>query len=152
MKQTTKVLLSAVLTIALCVSVISGATFALFTSEASTNIAVTAGKVNVTATLGNLKTYSMGNPTTTNLTFANGGTAKLTNNNATIELDKITPGDKVTFDVTVANNSNVDIMYRVNWRVDGDLLGVNGLQAKVGTADLVNGTSTWTEWKATATQ
>ena len=77
MKQTTKVLLSAVLTIALCVSVISGATFALFTSEAGTNIAVTAGKVNVTATLGNLKTYSMGDEQPQG-TFENGGTATFT--------------------------------------------------------------------------
>ena len=76
MKQTTKVLLSAVLTIALCVSVISGATFALFTSEAQTNIAVTAGKVNVTAVIdeASLKLYSMDEAQTDN--FENGGTAR----------------------------------------------------------------------------
>ena len=39
------VILSSIMLIALCLSLITGATFALFTSESSVNIAVSSGKV-----------------------------------------------------------------------------------------------------------
>lgn len=53
------IILSSVLTILLCVSLIAGSTFALFTSESSVNIAVTAGNVEVVATIDeNLELYS----------------------------------------------------------------------------------------------
>ena len=45
------VLVSAILAIMLCVSLIAGATFALFTSESKVNIAVTSGKVSVVANI-----------------------------------------------------------------------------------------------------
>ena len=46
-----KKITSAVLTIVLCLSLIAGSTYALFTSEDTVNIAVTSGKVNVVATI-----------------------------------------------------------------------------------------------------
>lgn len=39
------------MTIALCMSLMAGATFALFTSESKVNIAVTSGKVSVVANI-----------------------------------------------------------------------------------------------------
>ena len=60
--------LSTVLGIALCASLIAGATFAIFTGESSVNIAVTSGKVNVTATVDNLKLYSLDNIDTNTFT------------------------------------------------------------------------------------
>ena len=60
MKNKIKTLLSSVASIALCSSIAVGGTFALFTSESKANIAITSGKVEVVATVGNLKTYSMG--------------------------------------------------------------------------------------------
>ena len=53
-----KILLSAVLTIVLCLSLIAGTTFALFTSESKVNIAITSGKVNVVASLSDPTLYS----------------------------------------------------------------------------------------------
>ena len=44
-----KILLSSILTIALCLSIIAGSTYALFTSSADVNVAVTAGNVELTA-------------------------------------------------------------------------------------------------------
>ena len=44
-----KTFVGALLSIALCVSLIAGATFAIFTSESKVNIAVTSGTVKVTA-------------------------------------------------------------------------------------------------------
>ena len=116
-----KTFLGAITSIALCVSLIAGATFAIFTSESKVNIAVTSGKVNVTATVNNLRLYSLDNINANTLTgtekertaegkFLNEGTATLSGN--TLSLDKLTPGDKVTFDIDIANNSDVTVKYR----------------------------------------
>ena len=116
-----KTFLGAITSIALCVSLIAGATFAIFTSESKVNIAVTSGKVNVTATVNNLRLYSLDNIDLATLTgtkkertaegkFLNEGTATLSGN--TLSLNKLTPGDKVTFDIDIANNSDVTVKYR----------------------------------------
>ncbi len=147
-----KTFLGAVLSIALCVSLIAGATFAIFTSESKVNIAVTSGKVNVTAEIGDLTTYSGVNitgtaddvlePTTANGTFTNGGTATKEGN--TIVLNNITAGDKVEFPVTVTNGSNVTVKYRMRVSYAND----NGLfsQLKMKIGEYTNGTITaWEE-------
>ncbi len=112
-----KTLISSILTIALCLSLIAGSTFALFTGKSEVNVAVTAGKVDVVATVreGSLKTFSydrdakqvVEQPTGT---FSMGGTAKLISNE--IKLDKVVPGDKAIFTIDVENKSNVTVMYR----------------------------------------
>ena len=48
-----KSIVTSILVIALCFSVIAGATFALFTSESKVNVAVTSGNVEVVATAEN---------------------------------------------------------------------------------------------------
>ena len=136
-----KTFLGAVLSIALCVSLIAGATFAIFTSESKVNIAVTSGKVNVTATVDNLRLYSLDNIDLATLTgtekerteegtFINGGTAGLTGNALT--LDRLTPGDRVTFDVNIANNSNVTVKYRMRISIADDTGLANYLNIKIG--------------------
>ena len=49
-----KVLVSSILTIALCLSLIAGSTFALFTDSAKNDIAVTSGTVDIDATIVDL--------------------------------------------------------------------------------------------------
>lgn len=122
-----KVLLSSVLTIALCLCLIAGSTFALFTNQSSFNISVTAGKIEMTASTADIKLYSAeanangtledekGNKyeykdVTATEQFTNGGTAKFVDSVLTI--DKITPGDKVSFALIGTNDSNVAIQYR----------------------------------------
>ena len=105
-----KVILSSILAIAMCVSVAIGATFALFTSTKSVNIAVTSGKVEVVANIASVKTYSMGVEQVGG-GFANGGKVVVSDGD-TVTLTDITPGDKVTFDIVVTNNSTVAIQYR----------------------------------------
>ena len=147
-----KTFLGAVLSIALCVSLIAGATFAIFTSESKVNIAVTSGTVKVTAEIGDLTTYSGVNitgaaddvleSTTANGTFTNGGTATKEGN--TIVLNNITAGDKVEFPVTVTNGSNVTVKYRMRVSYAND----NGLfsQLKMKIGEYTNGTITaWEE-------
>lgn len=120
-----KVLLSSVATIALCLCLIAGSTFALFTSQSEVGIEVTAAKVEMTANISGLELYSV--KATTNgtikdefggsyaydgplATFANGGTA--TFENGVLTLDKVTPGDKVSFNIEGANTSDVAVQYR----------------------------------------
>ena len=105
-----KFLLSSICTILLCVCLISGATFALFTSETKTNITVQSGTVEVESTVSNLKTFSMDVEQAAGV-FENGGTASLVDGK--LVLDKVAPGDKATFSLTIVNNSNIAIQYRV---------------------------------------
>lgn len=119
-----KTFLGAVLSIALCCSLIAGATFAIFTSEAAVNIAVTTGKVNVTAQVTKFSLYS---PAALNAdgtvkdeanaategTFKNGGTASM--HDGKLVVAKMAPGDKVTAELTVKNNSNVSVLYRYGY-------------------------------------
>ncbi len=117
-----KVILSSILSLVLCFSLIVGGTFALFTSESKTNIAVTSGEVKVVATIEDFKMYSLNNISmvdftgeeidrTVEGTFLTGGTATVTDK-AEITLDKIVPGDRVEFNIMITNSSNVAVKYR----------------------------------------
>lgn len=111
-----KVLLTSIATIALCLCLIAGSTFALFTSQSQANIAVTAGKVNVVATIkkDSLLTWSLNETTArTDGSFANGGSADIKDTGELV-IDRMTPGDVVQFTINVTNNSNVAIKYKVN--------------------------------------
>lgn len=152
MKNTVKrnIILSALLIIMLCVSLISGATYALFTSESEVNIAITSGKVKVEATIDNLETYSIGGRQEVGK-FETGGTA--TFNDGTMILDKLVPGDKAKFNITVKNNSNVKVAYRIRMIAEGTL--ANALEA-IATIDnneikltSVENVSAWKEFDST---
>ena len=161
MKKRTKIslVLSSAAAILLAGSIMAGGTYALFTSESKTNIAVNSGKVDVSATVENLQTYSgkdlTGDEETDadkiyktnseelggeNGTFANKGTAKY--NEGTLTLDKMTPGDKVTFDINITNNSNVAIKYCIKITSSNDNGLFNGLEVKIPDHS-VNGDIVW---------
>ncbi len=167
MKKSAKrsIIVSAVLAIIMCVSLVAGATFALFTSDSKVNISVSSGKVNVVATIEDLQTYS-GKDLTGNAeddaqnrifatasekiggvngTFSNGGTATLDQANQTLTLDRMTPGDKVTFDIKVQNNSNVAIQYRTVIKCEEDKGLFSGLNVTIGDASY-KGTSVYSKW------
>ncbi len=115
-----KVVLTSVLSLATCASIVAGATYALFTSETETNISINSGKVEVFAEVTDLALYSQENIDINTKVgthvdvegnvFPNGGTAKY--EEGTLSLDRLTPGDGVTFNVSVTNKSNVAIKYR----------------------------------------
>ena len=111
MKNKTKVLLSSLAAIAMSASLAAGATYALFTSEDRVNIAVTSGKVKINANV-DVNSMEMWSRNVTGLTgtWVNGGTADLTEEDVTLEL--ITPGDGISFNIDVTNESNVAIQYR----------------------------------------
>ena len=144
-----KVIISALLAISMCFSLIAGATYALFTSEAKVNIAVTAATVKVTAEVdeSSIKLSSMGKEQTATdadgkTLFENGGTVFYDTDTAELKLTNVTPGDEVTFNLVVTNKSNVKTQYRIRWSVEGELK-----EALVATADgkkIENGVSDWT--------
>ena len=122
MNKKTKIIASAAATIAMCASLAVGGTFALFTSESKVNVAINSGKVNVNAYAEGLTLYS---PTAINLdgtiadsanaatesAFANGGTATIADGNV-VTLERMTAGDKASFDIVVTNESNVTVQYQ----------------------------------------
>ncbi len=112
-----KVILSSILTIALCLCLIAGSTFALFTSESKVNVAVQAATVDVVATAENFQLSST--------LGSNVDGTVLNYDPATNEFTVVNmvPGDVVTFDLRIHNNSNVSVDIRTLLSVTQD----NGL-------------------------
>ncbi len=137
-----KKIISSVAALAICGSIVTGATYALFTSESKTNIAIQSGNVNVTATLQNLKIYSpvsiaedltydetLNGADVAENVFANGGTAELTEKS--LKLSKMTPGDKASFEIMLDNQSDVAIKYQTAVEAINDTGLFDGLTVTV---------------------
>ena len=143
-----KIIISAILTIAMCFSLIAGSTLALFTSESKVNVAVTSGKVSVVAYVveSSLSTSSLGVAQESGR-FANGGQASITTENGAqkLQLTGLTPGDVATFVMKVENKSTVDFQYRFTWKVDGELYEY--LTATVNGREIVNDKTAWSVWE-----
>ena len=183
MKGKKKSLLTSLLAIVLCLSLITGSTFALFTSTDKVDITVKSGKVKISATVDDLKLYSAtieetedvagtietGNHAATYYYegvdeigvdekgyFTNTGTAEYHTTGekkGTLELDRVTPGDKVTFKVGLTNSSNVNIKYRVVVTVTSGLKLFRALKVKIDGSNLtgVSRTGNWTSLEANGT-
>lgn len=173
-----KVLLSSIATIALCLCLIAGSTFALFTSNSDFNISVTAGDVEILATAGISGVYSAEGtdgdaedkylidennynyshaPQTLETDaegkvikgiFSNGGDAVI--DGANLVINRITPGDRVDVDINVQNLSNVAISYRYKIEANDTLLAKGMVVTIDGKSyeSLANWTSEWFTLKA----
>ena len=136
-----KALISSILTIALCLSLIAGSTLALFTSESKVNVAVTSGNVEVIATAENIQLSSELGQNLSETSWSN------TDN--TISLNKIVPGDVLDFDLRIQNKSDVTIQYRtVIAKVTDDGLW-NGLVVTIG-GEQYDGSSKVAKWATMA--
>ncbi len=138
MKKSTKVIASSVLSIAMCATLITGSTFALFTGHDEENISVTSGNVAVAASVTNLTGFSalwdesagtyednFNGPVVTNTndgTFTNKGTWKYDTGDGAgkLELTNISPGDGVKFNLSITNTSTIKIQYRAQLVVNAD--------------------------------
>lgn len=144
-KKKIGILASALMVCAVCASLIAGSTFALFTSNDSVNIAITSGKVAVTATVGEptVSVIEGSGMTTPNVE------AKTVGNSVT--LSNITPGDKVDFDIAIDNSqTTTKAKYRISYKVENGYLLASGLDIVVGeftdgTAKYQSYSSAWTE-------
>lgn len=134
-----KTLLSSVLVIVLCLSLIAGSTFALFTSESSVNVAITSGKVKVLATI---------DETSISLASLNDQTLAETQwvlNGDTLTLTNMVPGDKLSFTIKVENQSNVTVKYRTLVGTTGDAELLSGLIITVNETPYVGATAS--DWE-----
>lgn len=117
------VIITAILAIIMCASLVAGATFALFSSSSSVNIAVTSGNVEVTASVVDIqKSYVDDKGKTVNGRLFSGD-ATFDEGAHTVTLSNVLPKDTVEFKVRVVNGSNVAIKYRMVMSVVED----NGL-------------------------
>ncbi len=115
-----KVIISSALSLAMCASMVTGATFALFTSEAKTNIAVTAGNVEVVATIDRASVYTKELNTEYTKGASNTYMQSVTVGEQSVTLDGFVPGDGVKFTIDVENKSNVSVQYRTKLLVEED--------------------------------
>ncbi len=107
------VIITAILAIIMCASLVAGATFALFTSSSSVNIAVTSGNVEVTASVVEIqKSYVDEHGEKVNGKLFSGD-ATFDEDAHTVTLSNVLPKDTVEFKVRVVNGSNVAIKYRM---------------------------------------
>ena len=141
-----KLLLSSILSIVMCFSLICGATFALFTSEDKVNIAITSGTVNVTANIdeNSVKTKQLYDTDYTqgaNNMFE--GVATFDEQGLT--LNKLVPGDGIKFNIVVKNNSNVKIQYRTIILCEYDTGLFSGLEMSINN-EKYNGVSYVADW------
>lgn len=113
-----RVIITSILTIALCVCLIAGSTFALFTAEKRVSITVASAGVSVEAYLvETVETWSM-EIEQLDGTWANGGA--VTAKGGELQLSNMSPGDKVRAKVVVTNDSTIAIQYRVVITVTSD--------------------------------
>ena len=132
---------SSLVAIVVCVILITGSTFSLFTGGTNADISISAGQIKVEANIENLKLSSLGVAQTGDK-FANGGIAKLEGNQ--LDLSNVTPGDRAEFDIIVKNTSSVSISYAITWAIAGNL--ADYLTVTVDNAPFANGTTDWNDW------
>lgn len=141
MKKTLKLIVMPLFAVAVCVALIAGSTFALFTSESNVNLAITSGSVSVSATVDELVGTSAVwddasgeyvDQVMSGNSFLNKGTFGFDGN--LLSLERITAGDAVSFKIKVTNNSNVAIKYQVvvTDSSDGDSTLFRELKINVG--------------------
>ncbi len=141
-----KLLLTSILSVVMCISLIAGATFALFTSESKVNIAVTSGTVNVTATIdqNSVETKKLGADYTAGANNMFEGVANFDQDG--LALSKFMPGDGIKFNIVVKNNSDVTIKYRTIIICENDDGLFSGLEMKIGSDQKYNGVSYVAKW------
>lgn len=119
-----KIIISSVLAILVCLCIIAGATFALFTSTNTINISVNSATVSLVATIDedSLKTWSLydthDDAHDQNGAFELGGSADINDEKTGIDVVKMTPGDALQFVIKLDNQSNVLTKYRVRFTTE----------------------------------
>lgn len=149
-----KTLLTAILSIVMCLSLMAGATFALFTSESKVNIAITSGKVAIEASVSDVYLKDL-NETTYTRSVLDGETVGFESNGTdtrTVKFDgqklylsNVACGDAVKFNVNINNNSTIAAKYRVIISAENNTGLFDGLVVNVDNQTFMG--KTYTAWK-----
>jgi len=127
-----KLIVSSFLTIALCLSLIAGSTFALFTSESKANVAVTSAKVKVTASLENDSIIeNFGDTDATDARISESDPSK-------INVVNFAPKDSISVALKLANESTIAIKYRLSVICSNDFDGALKVTSSPITIDAWN--------------
>ena len=101
-----KVLMSSIVTIVLCLTLIAGSTYALFTSESNVNVAVTSGKVVVKAVASDFIYESeFGSVLPESI---NNNNFRYDDDSNIITIGRMVPGDQCTKQIAQKYNISVD--------------------------------------------
>ena len=151
MKNRKTIILSSAAIIALCGSLIVGATYALFTSESETNIAINSGNIDVFAKVdaSSVQTKQLGQEYAMGDNHTLGGGVTLSSDGS-LSLDRLMPGDGVKFNITIQNNSNVPVKYRTVVSKKEDTGLFSGLTITLG-EETYNGEDGEFSWKINST-
>lgn len=114
MRNIKKTVLASVAAIGVSAALIGGATLALFTSNAGVDLTITSGKVNVTAEVleDSIQYYTMDQATETEKEDGWLGGSEGSYADGKFNLNNITPGAGLSFQLKITNNSTVDIKYQ----------------------------------------
>ena len=127
-----RTLFTSMLTILLCISIIAGGTYALFTDTETNDIVVSSGKVDVTAAL------SADSPAVTTSLVSPSECTVSVSNDGNIIISGFMPGDTVHTTLTVKNVGTVAAKYRVKLTATAE----NGAQALASVIDTTIGNLT----------
>ena len=121
MKKSAKrnVIVSALLSIVMCISLIVGVTMAVVTSESKVNIAITGAKIDVVATVdtNSIQQKQLNTDySATGKTYS--GEAEVVG--GTVSLKNFVAGDGIKFNIIVKNNSTVTVNYRTVLSVENN--------------------------------
>ena len=123
MKTKIKALVASVMTVGVCIAIIVGSTFALFTDEERVNINVNAAQVELNSEISRIRVTSMNDYVDDvadedgYYTFEVGGTATL-DDEGNVIIDRMAPGDAV--EIFIENDigsTNIAICYRVRFTI-----------------------------------
>ncbi len=113
------VMLSSLLVIVLCVVLVVGSTFSLFSGSSTINISLTSGEVKIEAEIESADLYSAKisadgehyeETKQENGKFANGGTATV-EDDGSISFRNVSAGDKAVLYISLKNKSNIAVKY-----------------------------------------
>lgn len=111
MKNYKKAILASLAMVGTSCAIISGATFALFSNESTTNIAITSGKIDVQATGTVSSYYTVSGGAKTEGEWSNGD---VTVDGSLVSVNNIYHGEGVILDIEVENKSSINVKYQVS--------------------------------------
>ena len=105
-KMKIKIISTSMMTIVLCLCLMVGSTFAMFTDQSAVSVTVSSAKVDVSATAGTVLVSST-------IPGDNGYlcTATINPEEGTLNIVNMVPGDVVNFTIAVRNDSTVSVKY-----------------------------------------
>lgn len=140
------VIISALLSIVMCISLIVGVTLAIATSDSKVNIAITGAKIDVVATVDETSVQKK----QLNTEYAADGSTysgEVVFNGGTVSLKNFVAGDGVKFNIIVKNNSTVTVNYRTVLAI-GDYSGLfESLNVTVD-GETFDGNTLYSSWQS----